>query len=687
MATRSVILAEDGAKPKKEGFAGSAARWFGLLGVFAAASALALVPVSVDPEAVISNPGVAYYSAELRVFLIASAVLLVSATGLLVFDGRPLRFPVLIPALALLGVSALSTLFSARPAYSLYGDRGEGLLSIAAGVLLFFVLAQALTSRTRMRLLLVAATTTAVLVSVYGIAENYGFEPLSGWGNPPFSDLGRSSATIGNALTLSGYLTLMMGAATALWLGAATRLGRLVWLLALALIGACWIYAESRGALLGVSIALPLVLLAARRKMGTVRPLVVPVAVLAAAVAVAVAVSTAFGFSTLSLRVSAVLVAYLALVGIFAWLLERGRTRLAILLPVVVVLVGAVAVVALTPVSLSLTGLGMSRDATAGGDGDISMQTRLYAWRDTLPMILDRPLLGHGPDNYREPLRPYISEDLQDLITPAGGAERSLDRAHNHLLQLAATTGLLGLAAYLWLLVSFFRHAYKRGGWITAALSGAVLAYVIQLQTAFPSVATDVAFWGLLGVSVALMRLRGQDGGGELPVDEGRAEPPAAPDPGGSRRSRRRNKSSGYAELLVAGAIVIGLAAIALPTFAEQRERLARAEQLQLNIELLQSVQQYERFLETRGVPPEAGTYTSRNPIRRLNDRPLIRPSYDVTLTIETTPEGEFTMEAKKTVLAGTLRYSYDSATGSYTASPLPPLTQWIGSALRDLAT
>lgn len=39
-----------------------------------------------------------------------------------------------------------------------------------------------------------------------------------------------------------------------------------------------------------------------------------------------------------------------------------------------------------------------------------------------------------------------------------------------------------------------------------------VLAYVIEIQTAFPSVATDVAFWGLLGASVAYMRLRDREG-------------------------------------------------------------------------------------------------------------------------------------------------------------------------------
>lgn len=636
-------MAEEGVKPKK-GFVETAARWCGLLGTISAAAALVLVPVSVDTDAVLSNPGVAYYPAELRMFLVISAALLAAVTGMLVFDRRPLRFPVLVPVLTLLAVSALSTLFSDRPAHSLYGDRGEGLLSVAAGVLLFYALAQGLTSYARLRFLLAAATTAAALVSIYGIAENYGFEFISGWGNAPFTDLGRSSATVGNSLTLAAYLTPMMGAATALWLGASSRLGRLAWLIVLALIGACWIYAEARGAFLGTGLALPLVLLAVRHRMGTLRPLLVPIVVLAAAMGAAVAVSGALGFSTLSIRTSAVLLAYLALVGVFAWLIERGRTGLALLLPVVVLVCGVV-VLAAVPGSLTLSNLGVNR-AASGGDGDISSQTRLYIWRDTVPMILDRPLLGYGPDNYREPFRPYISQDLETLIEDGRGEARGLDRAHNHAVQLAATTGFLGLAAYLWVLVSFFRNAYRRSGWILAALSGAVLAYVIQLQTAFPSVATDVAFWGILGASVALMRLH--DGEREEPMDNG---------------STSSGFSRGGRVELLAGAVVLGvLIAVAVPTFLQQREKAAKVGQARLSLNLLQAADAYRRIGRSSDTYPKADAYTRDNPILNVRGRPAYRPSRNVTVTTKITPDGEFAMRARSTTLAGTFSSSYNSA-------------------------
>ncbi|PLS86114.1 MAG: hypothetical protein CYG60_08950 [Actinobacteria bacterium] len=186
-------------------------------------------------------------------------------------------------------------------------------------------------------------------------------------------------------------------------------------------------------------------------------------------------------------------------------------------------------------------------------------------------------------------------------------------------------------------MVSFFLNAYRRTGGILAALSGAVLAYVIQLQTAFPSVATDVAFWGILGASVALMRL----------ADREDSEPPEGTNIVGSRRSRQRSKSAGRAELLVAVAVVGLLAVIAVPTFLQQQKKIAESERARLNIELLLAVARYESFLRVSGNGPEAGVYTAANPIREPNGRPIVTPSDSLTITVEDMPEGEFTMEGK----------------------------------------
>ncbi|MGI8858646.1 MAG: hypothetical protein ACR2HO_00585 [Rubrobacteraceae bacterium] len=139
-----------------------------------------LVPVVLNPDMISINPANVYYPTKFSVLVWLSAALLVVVLGSVVLRRKPLVVPMLLPALAFLGVAALSTLFSEDPRYSLFGDRDGGLLSLAAGVLLFYAVARGLSSPVRVRVFLAAGAATAALISVYGISQNYGFDPISG---------------------------------------------------------------------------------------------------------------------------------------------------------------------------------------------------------------------------------------------------------------------------------------------------------------------------------------------------------------------------------------------------------------------------------------------------------------------------------------------------------------------------
>ena len=52
---------------------------------------------------------------------------------------------------------------------------------------------------------------------------------------------------------------------------------------------------------------------------------------------------------------------------------------------------------------------------------------------------------------------------------------------------------------------------YWSGGWPLLALSGGMLAYILQLQTWVTTLTTGVTFWAILGVSVAIMRIQSQE--------------------------------------------------------------------------------------------------------------------------------------------------------------------------------
>jgi O-antigen ligase len=434
--------------PEKSGRSSATRR----LGIWAAALSLpiiVLVPTIFDPTVVYLNPQTAFYPVKFGVLMRLSVPLLVAILGFVLLQRKRLGVPLLIPALSLLVVSALSALLSRDAWHSLVGDRYDGLLTLGASVLLFYATARSLDSWARVRVLLVAVATTATIVSAYGVAQKYGLDPVLGWGIPWYDGTLRAFSTLGNPIQLASYLTLAMGATIALYFLTEARWEKTLWMAVLALIGACWLYAEVRGAMLGVAVALPILLWLSYRRMGMVRPLLVPLGVL----------------------VATMMVATMA-VSVFATPGSPGAER-------------------------------------TSEEKSLSVLIRLQIWRDAVPVILERPFLGHGPDNFATPFERHEGEDLEEALFNQGtGKPDTVDKAHNELLQLTATTGLLGLAAYLWLLVSYFRNAYRSGGWPIIALSGGALAYILQLQTVFTTIATGVTFWAILGVSVAVMRLQ-----------------------------------------------------------------------------------------------------------------------------------------------------------------------------------
>lgn len=432
--------------------AGSAHR-LALWTVTLAVMIFAFVPLAFNPNAVVLYTPVAFYPIKFKLLMYLAAALLVAVLGATLLGSGGGRIPVLLSALAFLSVSALSTLFSGDILHSLVGEtnRHDGLLTLAAGILLFYAAARFLDSWAKVRVFLVAGVTSALIISLYGILQHYGLDPVPGWGIPWYPGT-RVFSTLGWPLWLAAYLSLMTGAALALYFLSEARWERWLWLAAMAFMSAAWLYTYSRGPMLAAAVTVPVVLFLAYRRLGSVKPLLWPLAVVLATVMVAQFLSP---HSTNVLN-------------------RFGDANLAPTL----------------------------EEIPEGGD--LSVTTRLLMWRDTIPVILERPLIGHGPDNFAEPFKRHESEQLRAFF-PGG---ETIDKAHNELLQVAATTGLLGLAAYLWIFVSYFRHAYRSGGWPLLALSGGVLAYILQLQTAFTTIATGVTFWAILGVSVAIMRLQ-----------------------------------------------------------------------------------------------------------------------------------------------------------------------------------
>jgi O-antigen ligase len=108
-------------------------------------------------------------------------------------------------------------------------------------------------------------------------------------------------------------------------------------------------------------------------------------------------------------------------------------------------------------------------------------------WRDSVKLIASRPILGYGPDNFGLVYPRFQADYL---------GQQPVDKAHAESLQVAATQGLIGLAAYLLVLAAFVRAFWegrKRAG--AVAIFAGWVAYQVTLQLNFSALAASLPFW------------------------------------------------------------------------------------------------------------------------------------------------------------------------------------------------
>jgi O-antigen ligase len=153
-------------------------------------------------------------------------------------------------------------------------------------------------------------------------------------------------------------------------------------------------------------------------------------------------------------------------------------------------------------------------DAARGAD--TSFNWRLTKWREALSLIAARPLAGWGLGSYPFHPAPSAAPGARAQVVAQAGV--SLDeQAHNEYLQMAVELGVVGLALYLLILVSFFAkagHALRRlpHGQRQLVLIGCMAAVAAQMVDAvgnpawrFPQ--CSLFFWLMLGMGTSCIRM------------------------------------------------------------------------------------------------------------------------------------------------------------------------------------
>ncbi len=138
-----------------------------------------------------------------------------------------------------------------------------------------------------------------------------------------------------------------------------------------------------------------------------------------------------------------------------------------------------------------------------------STEWREGVWRETVPMIKQRPLLGHGTNTYMRTFEKYRTQDVYNPTDPT--------HAHNCYIQMLAEVGILGLLAFGWVVVHLGQGLYgalrpfqnNDLSLLLLGLTGGLAAFLIHsfFDTNFYSLQLSSHFWFLAGLAVSLERI------------------------------------------------------------------------------------------------------------------------------------------------------------------------------------
>ena len=351
------------------------------------------------------------------------------------------RTPLDLPLLAFLGAAALATVFAINRNLALFGgyDRWEGLLTLVSYALLFWLTVQTLSGRSDTR-----GLTWTLLASGYGVAAiailQSAFGVLGGGYWRDPSGVIRADATLAHPDFAGIFLAMLLPIAVSKVVSPRPLAIRVLSANIALVIGLGLLVTFTRAAWVGAIVGI-VVVLALRRGQFRILPVGVAVAFLTGAVLLSLAVAG-----------------------------SRPSTG------------GGLAHALLGRVASSI-------DIQSGSVG-----SRLNTWRDLPAVIAGRPILGWGPDTFGLVYPLYQSRDRLGEF---------FDKPHQETLGVVAYEGILGLAAYLWLLVAFVR-AFWRGRFVAGAVAlfGAWIAYMVCIQVDFSWIPTAVPFWLLTAAAI-----------------------------------------------------------------------------------------------------------------------------------------------------------------------------------------
>lgn len=336
----------------------------------------------------------------------------------------------------------ISVFFAGNINLAIWGNPGrwEGIVTIILYMSLF-IIARSFTRLDDRFLMIVLVT--ACIVSIYGIMQTFGIDPFPrdvlriNWGS-------RSFSTMGNPNFLGSYLVLILPVSIYLYVIKEKQIGALGY----GILFYCLLSTNTRGAWLG------------------------------AIVEIIIFVGIHFVYYRYTTK-------------------EFYKYIILFILTVCIILIYNYN----TGGALLSRFLTISSDAKGflamGDSSDYMGSNRGFIWKRVVELIKRKPFVGYGIENLGEAFDQYYKQDILEILK----LDFEVDKAHNEYLNIAVTTGVPSLIAYMIFIISIFKtgfHNIKHNS-VFILLAASVTGYLIAAFFNISVVAVAYIYWIYIG--------------------------------------------------------------------------------------------------------------------------------------------------------------------------------------------
>ncbi len=365
--------------------------------------------------------------------------------------------PLTLPVLTYAAAYVLATVTSVDPLLSLWGSRDnpQGAITVLSVMVFFLLIANALRTRGQLDRMTATLLLGSIPVAVYGLSQYVGLDPLD-WITDSVSPV---LSTMGRSNFLGSYLAMVIPFTLARIVIRRGSWATLRYTLVLVLQVTCLLLTLARGAWLG----------------------------------------------------------FLGSFLVFLWLLaRRWRSWVLLAISIMALLIGTWLFASMNNIGLPQWVIHKTADVSQESEPSFaelrmaSVEARIIIWKSTLALIPARWLLGYGPETFAAVFSAYRPPEMAHFEGP----DVMVDDPHNLILDQLTATGIVGLLAFLCVIVGFYKITLgtfscgtdKPTEATLAAILGSATAFLIQAQFNPDVIVLVVLFWLVLALGVVVHR-------------------------------------------------------------------------------------------------------------------------------------------------------------------------------------